>query len=241
MIYRATQHPCFNNNRVLATSLSMPVVTSGLNKTALAPPPIDFPHVISRRFVGNCISNPFHTVPFYVAPSLQSITTVTKVTPQRFRAHITNNSSLATEIFSNLPSRTHPSSRVLHQSIKISQALTITIEVSGKTVQTSETVVPARSGSTVLSFNASSQTKPNSTGIIATSCLQVPLSVNNPPFMPAIVLAELLAPARLSVQDPEQTSAASKKDHIAEWKLYQNNGDPLQSHKWFGQFKSAID
>ena len=32
-----------------------------------------------------------------------------------------------------------------------------------------------------------------------------------------------------------------KNDTLPEWKLSQYNGDPLQWHEWFGQFKSAID
>ena len=31
------------------------------------------------------------------------------------------------------------------------------------------------------------------------------------------------------------------KDRLPEWKLSQYNGDPVQGHEWFGQFKSAID
>ena len=32
-----------------------------------------------------------------------------------------------------------------------------------------------------------------------------------------------------------------KNDPLPEWKLAQYNGDPLQWHEWYGQFKSAID
>ena len=32
-----------------------------------------------------------------------------------------------------------------------------------------------------------------------------------------------------------------KNDPLPEWKLSQYNGDPLQWHEWYGQFKSAID
>ena len=32
-----------------------------------------------------------------------------------------------------------------------------------------------------------------------------------------------------------------KNDPLPEWKLVQFNGDPLQWHEWYGQFKSAID
>ena len=38
-----------------------------------------------------------------------------------------------------------------------------------------------------------------------------------------------------------QLLASTKKDHLPEWKLSQYNGDPVQWHEWFGQFKSAID
>ena len=32
-----------------------------------------------------------------------------------------------------------------------------------------------------------------------------------------------------------------KNDPLPEWKLSQCNGDPLQWHEWFGQFKNSID
>ena len=34
---------------------------------------------------------------------------------------------------------------------------------------------------------------------------------------------------------------SKKNDPLPEWKLAQYNGDPLQWHEWYGQFKSAID
>ena len=34
---------------------------------------------------------------------------------------------------------------------------------------------------------------------------------------------------------------SKKNDPLAEWKLEQFKGDPLQWHEWYGQFKSAID
>ena len=34
---------------------------------------------------------------------------------------------------------------------------------------------------------------------------------------------------------------SKKKDPLPEWKLAQYNGDPLQWHEWYGQFKSSID
>ena len=36
-------------------------------------------------------------------------------------------------------------------------------------------------------------------------------------------------------------STSKRNDPLPEWKLSQYNGDPLQWHKWYGQFKSAID
>ena len=47
--------------------------------------------------------------------------------------------------------------------------------------------------------------------------------------------------ASLTAHDLAQLLAASKKDHLPEWKLSQYNGDRLQWHMWFGQFESAID
>ena len=34
---------------------------------------------------------------------------------------------------------------------------------------------------------------------------------------------------------------SEKNDPLPEWQLAQFNGDPLQWHEWYGQFKSAID
>ena len=44
-----------------------------------------------------------------------------------------------------------------------------------------------------------------------------------------------------TIQDLALLLASTKKDHLPEWKLAQYNGDPIQWHEWFGQFKSAID
>ena len=44
-----------------------------------------------------------------------------------------------------------------------------------------------------------------------------------------------------SIQDLALLLASTKKDHLPEWKLAQDSGDPLQWHEWFGRFKSAID
>ena len=34
---------------------------------------------------------------------------------------------------------------------------------------------------------------------------------------------------------------SKRNDSLPEWKLSQNNGDPLYCHEWYIQFKSAID
>ena len=39
----------------------------------------------------------------------------------------------------------------------------------------------------------------------------------------------------------ELVGLLSRKDPLPEWKLSPYNGDPLQWHEWYGQFKSAID
>ena len=44
-----------------------------------------------------------------------------------------------------------------------------------------------------------------------------------------------------TIQDLALLLASTKKNHLPEWKLAQYNGDPIQWHEWFGQFKSAID
>ena len=67
-------------------------------------------------------------------------------------------------------------------------------------------------------------------------------SVTAPPFVPATSFT-LPQPSvnSFTLQDLAQLLSSTKKDHLPEWKLAQFNGDPLQWHEWFGQFKSAID
>ena len=50
------------------------------------------------------------------------------------------------------------------------------------------------------------------------------------------------APSLDSANLIKQMAITCKKNNpLPEWKLSQNNGDPLQWLEWFGQFKSAID
>ena len=60
------------------------------------------------------------------------------------------------------------------------------------------------------------------------SCLQ--LSAPAPSIPDNASLIRELADAKTSKKD----------DTLPEWKLAQYNGDPLQRHEWYGQFKSAI-
>ena len=85
-------------------------------------------------------------------------------------------------------------------------------------------------------------------GVTSTTNCSVPQtvttfpSVTAPPFVPASSFT-LPQPSANSftLQDLAQILTSTKKDHLPGWKLAQFNGDPLQWHEWFGQFKSAID
>ena len=69
-----------------------------------------------------------------------------------------------------------------------------------------------------------------------------PWSVGGPEVVPAVSIATpRTEPTAFTVQDLAQMLAPSRKDHLSELKLAQYNGDPLQRHEWFGQFKSALD
>ena len=43
------------------------------------------------------------------------------------------------------------------------------------------------------------------------------------------------------IRDLADAITSKKNDPLPEWKLAQYNGDPIQWHEWYGQFKSAID
>ena len=43
------------------------------------------------------------------------------------------------------------------------------------------------------------------------------------------------------IRELAEAIISKKNDPLPEWKLAQYNGDPLQWHEWYGQFKSAID
>ena len=91
---------------------------------------------------------------------------------------------------------------------------------------------------------------------IATTCNIVP-GLATPVFQPTY---PYVGPTPLSWSGPQVSAPAlpipdnaslireladaitsKKNDPLPEWKLAQYNGDPLQWHEWYGQFKSAID
>ena len=43
------------------------------------------------------------------------------------------------------------------------------------------------------------------------------------------------------IRELDDAITGKKNDPLPEWKLAQYNGDPLQWHEWYGQFKSALD
>ena len=61
-------------------------------------------------------------------------------------------------------------------------------------------------------------------------------------IVPAVTSTTIQPSAtRFTIQDLALLLVSTKKDHLPEWKLAQYNGDPIQWHEWFGQFRSAID
>ena len=98
-------------------------------------------------------------------------------------------------------------------------------------------VVPVKSGGTVYYLNPSSGPIFGGAMLINVSST-APMSVRGPVVSIATPRAESTA---FTVQELAQLLVSSTKDHLPEWKLAQYNGDPVQWHHWFGEFKSAID
>ena len=102
-------------------------------------------------------------------------------------------------------------------------------------------VFPISSGGTVFYVQPTAMvTSTASCGVPQTSTTFP--SVTAPSFVPGSSFT-LPQPSvnSFTMQDLAQVLSSTKKDHLPEWKLAQFNGDPLQWHEWFGQFKSAID
>ena len=181
--------------------LSIPAVTSGLDTTAIAPPPFDVSLVNSTKFLENCSSNPLEAVPLLVLPTLQPITTVTTVAPEWFIAPIT----------SNLSSCTNPLPGIPEQPIATFHAFTILDVATGKIVETSNPVAHVESRGNVFYCIPSAQTAPQSSRTMTNSLQENPLGINAPPFVPTMGPAAPVTPASPTVQVLAQLLAASKK------------------------------
>ena len=116
------------------------------------------------------------------------------------------------------------------------------LNTKGDSNNTVPHVVPVTSGGIVYYLNSSSG--PNLVGGA------MPISVSSTSRMtvggPEVVRAVSIEtprtePTTFTLQDLAQLLASSRKYHLSEWKLAKYNGDPLQWHEWFDQFKSAID
>ena len=119
--------------------------------------------------------------------------------------------------------------------------VTNTASPTGSTPITAVPVVPVTSGGTVFYIQPSSAT-PTAVQSAPTQPISTHLSPIAPPFLPTET--QSLQPpnaGNFSLQDVALLLSSTKKDHLPEWKLSQYNGDPIQWHEWYGQFKSAID
>ena len=52
--------------------------------------------------------------------------------------------------------------------------------------------------------------------------------------------ARLQAPSTVTMKDLSELLTLNKMDLLQDWNLAKFNGNPLQWHEWYGQFKSAI-
>ena len=107
---------------------------------------------------------------------------------------------------------------------------------------TASPIIPVTAGGTVYYINPTSMatvSAPNSTPVPSTFPTIPSTATKFAP--PTFITAPQPATNSFTVQDLALLLASSKIDHLPEWKLAQYNGDPLQWHEWYGQFKSAID
>ena len=150
-------------------------------------------------------------------------------------------------ILPNLSTWSFPASKSFQQSavttsLKPPPATSLpTVIPSNNIVLSTAQVFPITNGGAVY------YVQPTAVVTSTTNC-SVPKTVTTfpsftaPPFVPASSFT-LPQPSvnSFTLQDLAQLLSSTKKDHLPEWKLAQFNGDPLQWHEWFGQFKSAID
>ena len=99
--------------------------------------------------------------------------------------------------------------------------------------------VPVTTGGTVYFVPPASVTTPI---VYSTAQPTTSLSPTAATFVPSGTSTTMQpSTTGFTIQDLALLLASTKKDHLPEWKLAQYNGDPIQRHEWFGQFKSAID
>ena len=61
------------------------------------------------------------------------------------------------------------------------------------------------------------------------------------PIPPSMVNPAMLqAPSTVTMKDLAELITLNKMDLLPDWNLAKFNGNPLQWHEWYGQFKSAI-
>ena len=99
--------------------------------------------------------------------------------------------------------------------------------------------VPVTTGGTVYYVPPATVTTPN---VYSTAQPTTSLCPTAATFVPSGTSTTMQpSTTGFTIQDLAVLLASTKKDHLPEWKLAQYNGDPIQWHEWFGQFKSAID
>ena len=122
----------------------------------------------------------------------------------------------------------------------IATSLPTTIPTNNGVLSTAP-VFPISSGGTVYYVQPTAVVSTTKSCSVPQTSITFP-SATAPTFVPVSSFT-LPQPSvnSFTMQDLARLLTSTKKDHLPEWKLAQFNGDPLQWHEWFGQFKSAID
>ena len=103
-------------------------------------------------------------------------------------------------------------------------------------------VVPVTIGGTVYYLNPSSILNLVGSAMPISVSLTASMRVGGPEVVPVVSIARPGSePTAFTIKDLTQLLASSRENHLPEWQLAQYNGDLLQWHEWFGQFKSAND
>ena len=219
-------------------SPSIPVVTSVTPPTA--PTTNDMP---SGTGLGSLVhlpttgpvQNPQQTT---TSPGISPLITTTVQSAPTLTvpaSHLLPNLSAWT--FSTGPSNPHVSAT----PVTTNHTVVPTVFPTTSVVTTTSPIIPVTAGGTVYYINPTSMvtvSAPNSTSVPSTFPT-IPSATQFAP--PTFITAQQPTTNSFTVQDLAQLLASSKRDHLPEWKLAQYSGDPLQWHKWYGQFKSAID